>query len=352
LPADFLFSAIFIFLTSLALSVGLTLLAMRLAPLLGLIDKPGGRRQHSKPVARLGALPLWAAFTITARLAQRLPVERGDPYEMIRLAGLLLGGTFLFIFGIFDDRYELSSVSQYMAQIIAAAIAVAFLIFIEQFHNPLTAGNDLQELPYIVTVTVSLFWLGLMMNTLNWLDGVDGLAAGVTLIASGLLFIHALRPEPLNRPELSISLLALALIGTTLGFLLFNWYPAKIFMGSGAAYLGYTLGALSIIGGAKMATILMVMGLPLLDVAWQVARRVITGRNPLLGDRGHAHFRLIDAGISPRFICLGYYLFCATFGVLALVMPTGQYKLMAIVIMILLVLLGFALVARLPRKAE
>src|SRR5262249_37240987 len=163
-------------------------------------------------------------------------------------------------------------------------------------------GETTAPWPFFVTVTISLFWLGLMMNTLNFLDGVDGLAGGVTLIASILLFIHTYRPDSYGNQQLSVSLLPVALIGTVLGFFIFNWYPAKIFMGSGAVFLGYTLGALSIIGGAKMATVLLVMGLPLLDVAWQFANRIVAGRNPMAGDRGHTHFRLIDAGVSPRLI--------------------------------------------------
>jgi UDP-GlcNAc:undecaprenyl-phosphate GlcNAc-1-phosphate transferase len=345
-PTDYLPSLALTFGLAFVLSIGLTLLAQRIGRKLGLIDEPRGRHQHRDRVVKFGALPLWGAFTITALVAQRLPIERGDPYEVIRLAGLLIGGTFIFLFGILDDRFDLPSLPQYVAQVVTAAIGILFLIFIERYNNPLTGNTEV--LPYIVTVTVSLFWLGLMMNTLNFLDGVDGLAGAVTFIASLLLFVHTAREG-----QLSVSLLPLALMGTTLGFLIFNWHPAKIFMGSGAALLGYMLGALSIIGGAKMATILLVMGLPLLDVAWQIARRIVTGRNPLLGDRGHTHFRLIDAGISPRLICLGYSLFCAAFGALALVTTSRQFKLVAVVVMVVLVLIGFALVARLrPSPAD
>ena len=336
-----------IFVVSLALSVGFTLLARRIAPALGLMDKPGGRRIHPGPIARLGALPLWAAFTITAVFAQSLPVERTDGNELIRLSGLLLGGTFLFFFGLADDKFELSSFTQYIGQLIAASIGVIFLIFIQHIHNPFNQLTT-EDFPYIVTITVSLFWLGLMMNTLNFLDGVDGLAGGVTLIAAILLFYHTF-----SQGQLSVSLLPMALIGTTLGFLIFNWYPAKIFMGSGAVYLGYIVGALSIIGGAKLATILLVMGLPLLDVAWQVVRRIREGKNPMTGDRGHLHFRLIDAGISPRLICLGYYLFCGAFGLLAVQdirFISGPVKVVAVIIMVILALIGFTLAGRLPNR--
>ncbi|MCC7448927.1 MAG: undecaprenyl/decaprenyl-phosphate alpha-N-acetylglucosaminyl 1-phosphate transferase [Anaerolineae bacterium] len=334
------------FALSFALSVALTLLARVAGTRLGLIDQPRDRHRHPAPIVKFGALPLWGAFTLTALLTPQLPVERGDPNEMIRLAGLLFGGTFIFLFGIFDDKYTLSSLQQYVAQIITASIGVLFLIFIERFNNPIT-GDTTPAWPYWFTVALSLFWLGLMMNTVNFLDGVDGLAAGVAFIAAVLLFIHTMREG-----QLSVSLLPLALMGTTLGFLIFNWYPAKIFMGSGAVFLGYVVGALSIIGGAKMATILLVMGLPLLDVAWQAARRIREGKNPMFGDRGHLHFRLIDAGVSPRKIVFGYYVFCTAFGLLALLTTSRSFKLVGIVMMIALVIVGFALVARLHGKAE
>jgi UDP-GlcNAc:undecaprenyl-phosphate/decaprenyl-phosphate GlcNAc-1-phosphate transferase len=343
----YVIACVVIFFLSLTLSILLTQLAKQIAPRLGLVDEPGGRRIHKGAISRFGALPLWGAFTITALVAQHMPVERGDPLETVRLTGLLLGGTFLFFTGIFDDKFDLPAVPQYIIQIIAAGIGVVFLIFIERLNNPFT--GDTLEWPYIITVGVSLFWLGLMMNTLNFLDGVDGLAGGVAFIAALLLFIHTFREQ-----QLSVSLLPLALMGTMLGYLRYNWHPATIFMGSGAVYLGYTVGALSIIGGAKMATILLVMGLPLLDVAWQAARRLAEGKNPLVGDRGHTHFRLKDANVDPRIISIGYYFFCAAFGVLALVTTSRLYKFIAIVVMIALVLVGFTLVARIagPVKTD
>jgi UDP-GlcNAc:undecaprenyl-phosphate GlcNAc-1-phosphate transferase len=183
-----------------------------------------------------------------------------------------------------------------------------------------------------------------MMNTMNWLDGLDGLAAGVTLIAGVMLFVNsAFRLDP---PQTSVSLLHLALMGAALGFLLHNFYPARIIMGGGAVYLGFTLGSLSIIGGAKMATILLVMGLPLLDAVWQVVNRVRHGRSPFSGDRGHLHFRLLDAGLSHRAIVVAYYLFCALFGVLTLVVTSQFFKLVALSVMLLFVVVGFITLSR------
>ena len=124
-------------------------------------------------------------------------------------------------------------------------------------------------------------------------------------------------------------------------------------MGSnGAFFLGYTLGSLSIIGGAKVATILLTMGLPLLDVGWQIVNRVTHGRNPAEGDRGHLHFRLLDLGVNARNIVLGYYLFCALFGALALITTSQLFKFIALLMMFALVGVGFAALSRVSQPAE
>lgn len=334
-----------VFVTAFLLAFALTPLAERLGRRWGIVDRPRGRHKHPKPISKFGGMGMYVAFTITVIIAQFLPVVRTDDKEIIRLFGLLLGGAFLFVFGILDDRYEFSALPQYVAQLLAAAIAVLFLIFIERFSNPLT-GRLTPEWPYIVTVTLTLLWLGFMMNTVNWLDGVDGLAAGVCGVASLMIFIHA----AFRLDQVSVSLLPLALLGATLGFLPYNFHPARIFMGSnGALFLGYTTGVLSIIGGAKMATVLLVMGLPLLDVVWQIIRRASTGGDPMKGDRGHVHYRLLDLGLSQRQIVLGYYAFCTLFGGLALITASRLFKLIALLVMTGVIVAGFAVLGRRTR---
>ncbi len=343
-----LVSFVVVLCVSAGLSFSLTPLARRLGLRWGLVDVPRGRHLHPHVMAKSGGMALYLAFTLTAILAQFLPVERTDDKEIIRLAGLLLGGAFLFLFGLLDDKRELSALPQYIAQLLAAAIAVLFLIIIEGFNNPLT-GQRTPEWPYIVTVTLTLFWLGFMMNTVNWLDGLDGLAGGVCAVAALMIFIHAAS----RLDQVSVSLLALALFGAALGFLPYNFPPARVFMGSnGALFLGYTIGVLGIIGGAKMATVLLVMGLPLLDVVWQIVRRVSSGRNPTEGDRGHVHYRLLDAGISPRQIVLGYYVFCALFGGIALVTASRLFKLIALIVMAAVIGGGFVALSRRTPPAQ
>lgn len=340
--SDDLLSFLVVFGVSFGLSLLLTPLSRRFGMRWGIVDVPRGRHVHPQATSKFGGLAMYVAFTVAAILAQFLPVERTDDKEIIRLVGLLLGGAFLFVFGILDDRYEFSALPQYVAQLVAAAIAVVFLIIIEGFNNPLT-GQLTPEWPYVVTVTLTLFWLGFMMNTVNWLDGLDGLAAGVCAVAALMIFLHA----AFRLNQVSVGLLPLALFGATLGFLPFNFPPARVFMGSnGALFLGYTIGVLGIIGGAKMATVLLVMGLPLLDVVWQILRRIRAGRSPTEGDRGHIHYRLLDLGLTPRQIVLGYYAFCAFFGGIALVTASRLFKLIALLTMVAVLLIGFAVLSR------
>lgn len=342
MPVNHILSFVVVFLISFLLALVLTPVAGRLGQRWGIVDYPRGRHRHARPTSKFGGMAMYVAFTVAVIVAQFLPVVRTDEKEIIRLFGLLLGGAFLFVFGILDDRYEFSALPQYIAQLLAAAIAVLFLIFIERFNNPLT-GRSTPEWPFVVTVTLTLLWLGFMMNTVNWLDGIDGLAAGVCGVAALMIFLHA----AFRLDQVSVSLLPLALLGATLGFLPYNFHPARVFMGSnGALFLGYTLGVLSIIGGAKMATVLLVMGLPLLDVVWQIVRRARSGGDPMKGDRGHVHFRLLDLGLSQRQIVLGYYLFCTLFGGIALVTASRLFKLIALLVMSGVVAVGFGILGR------
>jgi UDP-GlcNAc:undecaprenyl-phosphate GlcNAc-1-phosphate transferase len=348
MPTEHVISFAVVFVVSFGLSLALSPQAARLGLKWHIMDVPRGRHVHPHTISKFGGMALYVSFTVAVIVAQFLPVVRTDGKEIIRLVGLLMGGAFLFVFGLLDDKYEFNAIVQYLAQLMAAAVAVAFLIIIEQFNNPLT-GTLTPRWPYVVTVTLTLFWLGFMMNTVNWLDGLDGLAAGVCALTALMIFIHA----AFRLDQVSVSLLPLALLGAALGFLPYNFHPARVFMGTnGSLFLGYTIGVLGIIGGAKVATVLLVMGLPLLDVVWQIIRRVSTGENPTIGDRGHVHYRLLDLGLSQRQIVLGYYGFCAVFGTIALVTASRLYKLIALVVMAGVIAVGFAVLSRRARLGE
>lgn len=340
-----------VFILSLGIALALNPFLDRLGRRWGIVAIPGGRRINegdTRRVSKLGGASLYLGFTITVLLAQLLPIPRLDTYEIIRLTGLLLGGTIIFVVGLLDDIFHFSSFPQFLGQFLAAAVAIAFQIFIEMLNNPFS-GQQTDPWPFIITVTLSFFWMVMMMNTVNWLDGIDGLAGGIAFIAGAMLFINsAFRVVP---PQTSVSLLPLALMGCSLGFVLYNFSPARIFMGGGAQYLGYLLATLSIIGGAKMATILLVMGLPLIDVMWQVLNRLRQGKSPFEGDRGHVHFRLLDLGFSQRQIAIYYYFFCAFFGMLTLITESQLFKFLALAVMLVLVSIGFIFLNR-SRQTE
>lgn len=313
-----------VFVTAFLLSLGLTPIAARIAIRTGAVDQPAPRRVHEKPTPRMGGLPIFVAFF--AAIGVSLVYPRSDPNEMPRLVGLFVGATLLFVVGVYDDYRELPALPQLIAQTIAAGIAVASGVLIRAIQNPF--GEPFQfDLWFAVPFT--LFWIVGMTNTVNWLDGIDGLAGGVVAIAGGVLFLHAFFVQG----QYSIALLALALVGAVLGFLPFNFLPAKIFMGStGAVVLGFVLGVLSIIGSARVAFALLVLGIPILDVAWQIVSRLRAHKSPFSADRGHLHHRLLALGLSQRAIVILYYAFTAIFGALALLLPSGLYKLIALII--------------------
>ena len=339
-----LYAFIIVFNTALASALLIVPLARYFSMRFGVTSVPGGRRQERVAMPKLGGMVIFVGFTVAVVLAQFVPIERSDPYEIFRLVGLVLGSAVIFALGLADDFYGLNWFQIFLGQIVTSAIAIIFQIFIAFFNNPFTGAQTAEWSP-IVTVALTMFWLVLMMNTVNLLDGSDGLAGGIALIAALVLFLNsAVRLSP---PQTSISLLPLALAGALLGFLIHNFYPARLYMGGSAWFLGYVLGTLSIIGGAKMATILLVMGLPLMDLGWQIVNRVRHGNNPFRGDRGHLHFRLLDNGIfSPRQMALVYYSICAFFGFLTLVTTSQMFKFIAFAFMLICIAIGFVAVGR------
>jgi UDP-GlcNAc:undecaprenyl-phosphate GlcNAc-1-phosphate transferase len=319
--------------------------AQRIGIRLGIADVPGGRRRHARVTSRLGALPLFGAFTLAALASRAFGLPTADPNESTRLIGLLTGGAIAFVLGLLDDKYELRFGPQLLGMALAAAAAIAGLVFIERFRNPLTDVEVV--LPFAVTVIVTLFWFLGMMNTINFLDGVDGLSASVSLVAALFTLVHMLREG-----QHSVALLPAALIGTLLGFLLFNFQPARLFLGGGSLFLGFALAGIGIIAGAKIALLLLVVGLPVADVAWQIFDRVRQGRSPAHADRGHLHLRLVDRGWSPRRICAAYVIVCALLGAAALVVQPPLFKLLTLGVLFAAVVVVLMVLTTTDRRRE
>ena len=352
-----------VFLFSASLTAALTPWAGWLGRRLGLVDRPGGRRRHRGVIPRIGGLAIFGGFFAALLLVLLGPVwlpdgmaalfpPRNDPHELRRLIALLIGTLFCVIMGFVDDRYELGTVPQYAVQFTAALIAISGLIFIKHVNNPLADGflGGPDGLPWWLVFPLTIFWFMGMMNTVNWLDGLSGLVAGVTAILCVVLAVNMLYSS--QPPQLSVALLPLALLGAALGFLPFNFAPARLFMGSSGAYvLGFAIAALGIIGGARLATVMLVLGLPALDVAWLIVNRWRRGVSPGQGGRDHLHFRLLDIGLRERTIVVGYWAFCALFGLLTLVLDDRIYKLVALLGLALIALIVLIWASRVPTPA-
>ncbi len=298
-------------------------LAQRLAQRWGIVAVPGGRRQHTGNIPRLGGIPIFVGYAVAVGVIYTLlpPESR----QSIPLRGIVVGTTFVFLGGLLDDWLDLKFHWQLAIQLTAALIANYHVAFLERIANP-TPWTTLPipgltiELPSneIVFATpfawfITAFWIVGMMNAINWLDGLDGLAAGVGAIACGLFAWHALQLG-----QTTVAAFPLALGAALLGFLLFNFAPARIFLGSAGVYiLAYNLATLAFLAPAKTATALMVLALPLLDGVWRIIDRVRQGRSPFSGDRRHLHFLLRDYGVPVRKIVLGYYAVTLGLGLVA-----------------------------------
>lgn len=328
-----------------------TLLAALATPLsaalgrrLGWVDVAGGRRRHTGSIPRIGGIGLLAGFLGAAALALWL-VPLTKPDDVLRIGAVLIGCVFVFVVGLVDDARELSAGPQLAAQVIVAFIAMAGTVWVQEVTLPVFG---FRHFPWFVTIPLTLLWIVGMMNTVNWLDGLDGLAAGVGGIAALLFAIHAYR---LGQREMPLYPVAVA--GACLGFLLFNFSPARTFLGSsGVLPLGFLLATLSILAPARVATALLVLAIPIADTAFQIFDRWRRGQRVIQGDRGHLHFRLVDLGLPPRKIVLGYWSFCALFGALALFIPAPTYKLIALLLLGLIVLALLRRLATRPASEE
>jgi UDP-GlcNAc:undecaprenyl-phosphate GlcNAc-1-phosphate transferase len=263
--------------------------------------------------------------------------------DYTRLLGLVAGGIGAFLFGFLDDRFDLSPGLQLGLQFALSLVAVATLLWLERFTLPFVgyvALGDYAWGPWVY-VPLTVLWVMGMMNTVNWLDGLDGLAPGVGAILCLTLAIHMHR---VGQP--AVAALPLALLGALFGFLPYNFAPARLFLGSaGAFFLGYVVSGLGLVAGGRIATVLLVMGLPIVDVAWQIFDRLRRGRSPGEADRGHLHFRLLDLGLSRRAIVLVYWGICTVFAVVALTVASRLYKLVTLVAIGIVVIIALAILS-------
>ncbi|MFZ9268250.1 MAG: MraY family glycosyltransferase, partial [Candidatus Limnocylindrus sp.] len=245
------------------------------------------------------------------------------------------------VIGLIDDRYDLRARWQILGQLLIALIPIAFGLRIAFISNPLGAGDLL--FPDAVALGVTIFWTLGMQNSMNFIDGLDGLSGGISLLAALTLGVIALPTSPL------LAALSFTLAGALAGFLRFNFYPASIYMGtSGILAVAYALAVLALLGTAKVAAALLILGVPIIDALFVIVGRIAAGRSPYTPDESHIHRRLLSYGLSHRSAVLVLYALTAALSVLALLL-TGSATLYAF--MGLLVVLG-AVIAYLSRATE
>jgi UDP-GlcNAc:undecaprenyl-phosphate GlcNAc-1-phosphate transferase len=301
----------------------LTPLVGRIAIRYGAIDQPDERRVNKRPVPRGGGVAVAIAFiSITlAMLALNAVVEFvviPPNVQLTELVGLLLGGALATAFGVIDDALDLRARWQFAGQLGLALFAIAMGYVVDFIANPV--GTGIIRLAGPVAIGFSVLWIAGMINSINFIDGLDGLSSGIGLIAAVTLGVISLTPQ-VGQPFIAV--LCFALAGSLLGFLRWNFHPATIFVGtSGVMFLGYTLALLSILGIAKVAVAMLVLGVPIIDAFWIIVRRLAQRRSPFSPDRGHLHHRLLDVGLSHRQTVLLIYAICIALALIA-VFATG-----------------------------
>jgi UDP-GlcNAc:undecaprenyl-phosphate GlcNAc-1-phosphate transferase len=312
---------------------------IRVATRRGWVAKLGERHVHRTPVPVVGGLAMIAGIVAAMLLSlvfeQLDPALQRTPFEHLRLALLAAGAGLIALISFIDDIRDLPALPRLAVHIVAALIAVGPYLWDQQlypdalgrtteangiiltaFNFPFVEQIHLHEISPLLAIGATVFWIVGMQNMVNWTDGLDGLAGGIVLIAGTVLAFHTISLQP---PQYTIALLPLALAGACFGFLLFNTHPARLFMGDvGAMTIGYVLGASAIIGGAKLATALLVMSLPLVDMAWLIVYRLFNGRSAADAGRDHLHHRLLALGLSQRQVVALYYILSALFGSIAL----------------------------------
>lgn len=266
---------------------------------MGIVDRPDARKVHSRPMVRLGGVSIFLGSLLSLLLVWKLGGFVGLNSEReFEIWGVTIGGLLFFLIGLADDFFSLSPISRLLMQIGVASAAWLAGVQIDKLSIPFSDGMWL--LPPGLGLPITVLWLVGMTNAINWIDGLDGLAAGVSGIAAVVMMVVSLY---MNQP--AAALVAAALAGGALGFLRYNFNPAKIFMGDGGSYfMGFTLAAVGIIGLVKSVTTVavllpyVILAVPLLDMSAVIVERLRRGQSPFKADKRHLHHRLLKAGLS------------------------------------------------------
>lgn len=309
------------FIISAIICFGLTLAVREIAAKRKILDYPdNGRKQHTAPVPLWGGLAIFTAFWLVVIWLTAFTGLNHKHLPFASIVGVFIGSTILMIAGLLDDKYKISPAWRLAATAIAAICVIIGGTQFTAVTNPFGGMIPLDTVKIggiaVLACLVVFFWLVGMTYTVKILDGLDGLAAGIVLI--GALTIHFLTASG-KFYQGDITVISLVLAGVCAGFLLLNFYPAKIYLGeSGGLFLGFILGVLAIIAGGKLATALLVLAIPILDLARVIYLRLKTGQPLFSGDRRHLHFKLIDLGLGHVQAVILLYAIAFAFGITTL----------------------------------
>lgn len=313
--------------------------ALKFFPKWGLMDRPHKYGLKRAPIPYYGGLALVAAFMINALLWLKL-----DARLLIFFAIALV----IVAISFWDDFKGLKPIWRLLMQVVAGVALFLSGTMVTAIPNPIGAELPLSNWLIggiaIGSLLVTVIWVVLIMNTVNWIDGLNGLPSGVSTIASLVIFVLSIKPDNAV-DQTAVAVMALILGMVTLAFWLYDFYPAKILMGdTGSMFIGFMLAGLAIYSGGKLATAILVLGFPIVDAIWVILRRIFNGTSPFKGDLNHFHHRLLYAGFTMKQALWVIYIACFIFGVLAIFLGTGQ-KLWAFLGLIsAMAILGFLVV--------
>lgn len=355
----FLFSV----LLGLFLSAIFTFFIIRIANKLNILDVPRDRHQHKAPTPLLGGIAVGFAFVLSTLFFLFINELPGEYISLKRIIGILVGVIILMIGGFLDDKFNLKPKYQIIFQILAALIVISFGVGVNYITNPFHPGRlfRIDELkfgfflfgsPFVINVFADIFtfiWLLGTTYTTKVLDGVDGLVSGVSSI--GFLIIGFLcMGSVVHQPD--TALIAFLIAGCYLGFLLFNFNPAKIFLGeSGSTIAGFLLGSLAIIAGGKIAITLLILSVPIIDFIIVIISRILSGKSPFKGDRRHLHYRLRNLGLNDRQVVFIIYSITIFFGSIGLI-TNSLLKFWAIVSAFLFMIIGLFAIGYMRKRQK
>ncbi len=299
-----------VFIAALLISFFLTPLVIKIAAAKGFVDRPNERKMHKVPIPYGGGIAMFIAFIASASLGFAVMwIYRSEASmrEILLFTAFCAGSFLAFVIGLIDDIISMPAKVKLLCQIVAVSIVMAFGVSVTFVTNPF--GEGLIYFPVFVTIPLTIFWIVGIMNAVNLLDGLDGLLGGVSVISALVFFIVSCM-----KGQILVACMMAAIAGSALGFLKYNFNPAKIFMGdTGSLFLGMVFAIASVVGGLKTTTTVaflipfLIMGFPIIDTAWAIIRRA-SSRQPIFKpDKGHIHHRLLGLGLTQKqAVCIIY----------------------------------------------